>query len=186
MGEDELSQRGRLYAAAARVAVDNHLHAEATEYAIAAVESDPSRADAVAVIEKLGDGPEGVAALKRVYGALARAALGRFGRRAAHYRAARQLEMRAAYEDALEHAVAAFEAAPSEGVRVPVAGSMATHASRLDRPAPLGSVGATTTIPLPKARSMRPRVWAERFMSARRRLPSSPRKARSVAPLLRA
>jgi tetratricopeptide (TPR) repeat protein len=107
--------RGRLLAAAARVALTHGFERHALEAAVGAVHSDPSRSDAVAVVEKLAEGEQGVAALNGVYEVLAKASLGRFGRRAARYRAARQLERLGAHDDALRHAVAAFELAPSTG-----------------------------------------------------------------------
>ncbi len=54
--------------------------------------------------------------LLSLYELLSEAALGCYGERAVHYRAARQLEKRGLPERALEHACAAFEAVPAEGV----------------------------------------------------------------------
>ncbi len=54
--------------------------------------------------------------LERIYAALSKAALGCYGERAVHYRAARNLERRGHLELALAHAVHAFEAVPSEGI----------------------------------------------------------------------
>ncbi|HHH28587.1 MAG TPA: hypothetical protein ENK57_09615, partial [Polyangiaceae bacterium] len=105
----------KLYAAAARVAADEGMTEAALDAAVAAVRTDPSRADAVAIVESIAEGEAGMQALNFVYDTLADAALGRYGYRAAHYRAARQLEKLAAYEDALRHAVNAFEAVPSVG-----------------------------------------------------------------------
>ena len=105
----------KLYAAAARVAADEGMAEAALDAAVAAVRTDPSRADAVAIVESIAEGDAGMQALNFVYDTLADAALGRYGYRAAHYRAARQLEKLTAYEDALRHAVNAFEAVPSVG-----------------------------------------------------------------------
>lgn len=105
----------KLYAAAARVAADESMTEAALDAAVAAVRTDPSRADAVAIVESIAEGDAGMQALNFVYDTLADAALGRYGYRAAHYRAARQLEKHAAYDDALRHAVDAFEAVPSVG-----------------------------------------------------------------------
>ncbi len=105
----------RLYAAAARVAADAGLKELAIDAAVAAVRADPSRGDAVAIVEKTADGEQGLNALNFVYDTLADSALGRYGFRAAHYRAARQLEKLHANEDALRHAVQAFEAVPNVG-----------------------------------------------------------------------
>ncbi|HZO13550.1 MAG TPA: hypothetical protein VFB62_09830, partial [Polyangiaceae bacterium] len=105
----------KLYAAAARVAADHDLVELAINAAVTAVQVDPSRGDAVAVVEKIADGDEGLAALNFIYNTLADTALGRYGYRAAHYRAARQFEKRNAYDHALRHAIMAFEAVPSVG-----------------------------------------------------------------------
>ncbi|MEJ7727931.1 MAG: tetratricopeptide repeat protein [Polyangiaceae bacterium] len=88
---------------------------EALVAAAQAIEIDPSRADAVALVERSAGAPGGLATLDRTYDLLADAALGRYGRRAAHYRGARQLERRGAAALALRHAIACFEAVPTEG-----------------------------------------------------------------------
>lgn len=107
---------GRLYAATARLAADEQILDLALDAAVAAVRIDPSRGDAVAIVEKIAAAEErGLTALNFVYDTLAEAALGRYGFRAAHYRAARQLEKFGAFGDALRHAVLAFEAVPSIG-----------------------------------------------------------------------
>lgn len=107
---------GRLYAATARLAADDGILDLALDAAVAAVRADPSRGDAVAIVEKIAAAEDrGLTALNFVYDTLADAALGRYGFRAAHYRAARQLEKLRAYGDALRHAVLAFEAVPSIG-----------------------------------------------------------------------
>lgn len=111
----EPSLVAKLYAAAARVAADDGMTEAALDAAVASVRTDPSRADAVAIVESIAEGDAGLQALNFVYDTLADAALGRYGYRAAHYRAARQLEKLASYEDALRHAVNAFEAVPSVG-----------------------------------------------------------------------
>src|SRR5690606_3176524 len=88
----------------------------ALDAAVASVRADASRGAAVAIVEKVaGDDEQGLAALNFVYDTLADAALGRYGFRAAHYRAARPLEKLRAYDDALRHAILAFEAVPSVG-----------------------------------------------------------------------
>lgn len=100
---------------AANLAYAHKLTKRAMEIAASAIQIDPSRADAVAIVEKASDGHTGVEILDRIYRVLANAALGCYGRRAAHYRGARQLERRGATIAAMRHAVAAFEAVPSEG-----------------------------------------------------------------------
>jgi hypothetical protein len=85
------------------------------ELAERALDLDPSRADALAVAESVA-GPREAEALCRIYQRLAGAALGRFGERAAHYRGARQLELRGSGTLAFDHALGAFEAIPAAGV----------------------------------------------------------------------
>lgn len=88
----------------------------ALEGALAVLEIDPSNAEAISLAESQAAHVEGGdAAIDRVYRSLAARAMGRFGRRAAHYRAARQLERLGARELALRHALEAFEAVPHEG-----------------------------------------------------------------------
>lgn len=100
---------------AANLAYAHKLSKRAMEIAASAIQIDPLRADAVAIVEKASEGSSGVETLDRIYRVLANAALGCYGRRAAHYRGARQLERRGATVAAMKHAVAAFEAVPSEG-----------------------------------------------------------------------
>jgi hypothetical protein len=104
-----------LLVAAANLASEHAMHDRALRAAVAAIELDPARADAVPLVERSAHVEGGVAALDHAYDRLAAAALGCFGRRAAHYRAARQLEKRGAILAALRHAAACFEAVPSEG-----------------------------------------------------------------------
>jgi hypothetical protein len=103
-----------LIQAAALAASSGHELA-ALEAARQAIALDPSRADAVGIIERCSRVDGGLEILDETYDFLAEAALGRYGRRAAHYRAARELDRRGAVDRALVHAVACFEAVPSEG-----------------------------------------------------------------------
>ncbi|MEM6790242.1 MAG: hypothetical protein AAF715_22160 [Myxococcota bacterium] len=120
---------GRLYAAVARIATENDRRDLALDAAVAAVRSDPQRADAVAVVETIATHTErGVTALAFVYDTLADAARGKYGYRAAHYRAARQLEKLGAHREALRHAVLAFEAVPSIGASCQMLLRLATRA----------------------------------------------------------
>lgn len=75
----------------------------------------PSYADALEVAERAADGPEEHASLSALYELVGVRALGRFGRRAAHYRGARYFERRGEHALALKHAAQAFYAVPSEG-----------------------------------------------------------------------
>lgn len=80
-----------------------------------ALERDPGHADALETAElacrELGRVPE----MSAVYDQVARRARGRFGRRAAHHRAARFFEASGVVMLALKHAAQAFIAVPSEG-----------------------------------------------------------------------
>ncbi|HRI70606.1 MAG TPA: hypothetical protein PK156_40520, partial [Polyangium sp.] len=113
MGEPK--RHAALLIEAANLAYAHKLTRRAMEIAASAIQIDPSRADAVAIVEKASEGTSSVETLDRIYTVLANAALGCYGRRAAHYRGARQLERRGAIVPAMRHAVAAFEAVPSEG-----------------------------------------------------------------------
>lgn len=106
---------------------------QAQALALAAIDADPSRADAIAIVERCVSGDEAAGVLDVAYRKLAAAALGVFGRRAAHYRASRQLERRGALDLALEHAALCFEAVPSEGT---VYLSLARLAERASDPTP--------------------------------------------------
>ncbi len=111
----EPRRRATLLIEAANLAVAHGLPKRALEIGATAIQIDPSRAEAVAIIERSCAVEGGIEVLDRTYEVLAGAALGCYGRRAAHYRGARQLERRGAVEAALRHAVACFEAVPSEG-----------------------------------------------------------------------
>jgi cellulose synthase operon protein C len=114
-GEGAHRVRASLLIEAANLA-NTHGRAESALVAAAsAIESDPSRADAIALVEKNAGAPGGLPILDQTYDLLAAAAMGRYGRRAAHYRGARQLERRGAVDLALRHAAACFEAVPTEG-----------------------------------------------------------------------
>lgn len=109
-------RRVRMALACAQMAAENGLAAYALDAALAALEVEPANTEAIAMVEAQAahvDG--GVAAVDHMYDALAAAAMGIFGRRAAHYRAARQLERLGDRDLALRHALAAFEAVPNEG-----------------------------------------------------------------------
>ncbi len=128
----------------------------ALQAAAAAIESDPTRADAVAWVEKNAHVEGGVAVLDRTYELLAGAALGCFGRRAAHHRAARQLERRGAIELALKHAAACFEAVPSEGTSYVLLTRLAERAGD-----PTEAVRALERVAEAAGKAMRP-AWLKR------------------------
>lgn len=107
--------QGRVLTAAARQAAEHGLDAVAVELAEEAIAIDPTIGEAIAVAEACARGESGAAVVSRIYELLARTAMGIYGQRAAHYRAARQLERRGANALALHHALASFEAVPNEG-----------------------------------------------------------------------
>lgn len=87
----------------------------ALDLATRGITRSPSCADALEVAERAGDKTREFAALSGLYQLVANRALGRFGRRAAHYRGARFFERRGESALALRHAAQAFHAVPSEG-----------------------------------------------------------------------
>ncbi|MDF3065325.1 MAG: hypothetical protein K0R38_926 [Polyangiaceae bacterium] len=125
----EPTHAARLLAVAAGVALSAGRMQDAFETAARALELDPARADVLALAERTA-GDEDFDALERIYDALGRAALGRYGERAVHYRAARQFERRRELSRALRHAIAAFEAVPSEGVAYVTMARLAQHSER--------------------------------------------------------
>ncbi|MBI4701476.1 MAG: hypothetical protein HY744_10005 [Deltaproteobacteria bacterium] len=106
---------GRILAAASRLAWAQSQPEGAAEAALEALRRDPSHTEPLAVLEQAATGPQGLAALGQAYDLLSTSAVGPHGRRAAHYRAARQFEQRGAYDLAWRHAVGALEAVPGEG-----------------------------------------------------------------------
>jgi tetratricopeptide (TPR) repeat protein len=108
-------EAARVLVVAATLALELGRPREAFALSSRGLELDPSRTDVLGVVERAA-GEEDVDALERLYQLLAEATVGRFGERAAHYRAARQMERRKALPQALSHAVRAFELVPSEGV----------------------------------------------------------------------
>ena len=107
-------ETARVLAVASTVALSAGKLEEAFRVACQALELDPARTDVLAVAERAAS-EEQLPALEKLYLRLSDAALGPYGERAVHYRAARQLEKRDLTELALAHAVRAFEAVPSEG-----------------------------------------------------------------------
>lgn len=110
------AERVAIAMAAGHLAAEHGLAQHALDAALAALNVEPCHADAISLAESQAAHVEGgELAIDHIYEALAEGALGMFGRRAAHYRAARQLERLGAREPALKHALAAFEAVPTEG-----------------------------------------------------------------------
>jgi hypothetical protein len=113
--ETNRERAGSLAAEAARAALVLGEPGRAFALACVAIERDPRLADALETAERGAISSEHLSEMTRLYDAVANAALGRFGRRAAHYRAARFFDNRSDPGLALKHAAQAFSAVPSEG-----------------------------------------------------------------------
>lgn len=113
--QQETTERARILSVAAGVALEAGRLGAALDIGARALALDPSRTDVLAIVERSAR-QEDIAALDAVYLGLAKRALGIYGMRAAHYRAARQMEQRKQLDRAFSHALKAFEAVPTEGV----------------------------------------------------------------------
>lgn len=100
---------------AARAALGVGRAWRAFELACLALERDPEQADALEIAEDGAVAAGRPEVMTGVYDAMASRSLGRFGRRAAHYRGARFFEQHASPRLALMHAGEAFVAVPTEG-----------------------------------------------------------------------
>ena len=101
--------------AASRAALSIAEFRAAFDFAARGLARAPARGDALEIAERSATQPDDHAALSGIYELVASRALGRFGRRAAHYRGARFFERRGDHGLALKHAAQAFYAVPSEG-----------------------------------------------------------------------
>ncbi|MBI3202286.1 MAG: hypothetical protein HYZ29_12140 [Myxococcales bacterium] len=119
----------RLLGVAATVALGAGENAEALRIAVEALDLDPTFADMLAVAERAA-GPGDIDVLEALYETLSRAALGTFGERAVHYRAARYLERHGEDSRALDHAIRAFRAVPAEGITFVLMGRLAERSGR--------------------------------------------------------
>ncbi|MFO0739726.1 MAG: hypothetical protein U0270_27760 [Labilithrix sp.] len=100
---------------AAKAALEVRAFARALGLAKVALERDPGHADALETAELACRELARVPEMSGIYDQVARRARGRFGRRAAHHRAARFFEAGGVVMLALKHAAQAFIAVPSEG-----------------------------------------------------------------------
>ena len=123
---------GRLLGLAARFALEAQRPADAFRLAREALTKHPANADVLTIAESAATSQD-VDELVALYRTLAQATLGRYGERAVHYRAARQLERRGHHDVALQHAVAAFEAVPGEGVAFVLMARLADRAGDSDQ-----------------------------------------------------
>ncbi|OJY26921.1 MAG: hypothetical protein BGO98_44165 [Myxococcales bacterium 68-20] len=128
--ESDRVRSGVIATQAARAALDVGAHSRALGLAKIALERDPGHADALETAEtacaKLSRVPE----MSPIYDQVARRARGRFGRRAAHHRAARFFEAGGVAMMALKHAAQAFIAVPSEGTTLSLLQRTAAKAQR--------------------------------------------------------
>lgn len=108
--------RVALALAAAQIATEQGLASWALDAACRVLALEPGQPEAIAIAEMHAPSVDrGAEAIDGIYTALATGAMGTYGRRAAHYRAARQLEALGAPGLALTHALHAIEAVPNEG-----------------------------------------------------------------------
>ncbi|NUO52365.1 MAG: hypothetical protein HOV80_26235, partial [Polyangiaceae bacterium] len=108
--------RVALALAAAQIATEEGLASWALDAACRVLALEVGHAEAIAIAEMHApDVERGADAIDTIYSALAAAAMGSYGRRAAHYRAARQLEALEAPQLARRHALLALQAVPNEG-----------------------------------------------------------------------
>lgn len=130
---DREADRGRsaiIAMEAARAALDLGSYPRALGLAKTALERDPARAEALETAEHASKQLARVPDMSPVYDQVARRSLGRFGRRAAHHRAARYFEASGAAMLALKHAAQAFIAVPSEGTTLALLQRTAEKAQR--------------------------------------------------------
>ncbi len=105
---------GLVLSLAASVAAAGRLRDEAYRLGHEAISRDPSRAEALAIVESSAQ-PADAPALAELFDSMASAAKGAFGRRAVRYRGARALERLGAFDLALSQAAMAFEEVPTLG-----------------------------------------------------------------------
>ncbi|MCL2823477.1 MAG: hypothetical protein FWD57_05740, partial [Polyangiaceae bacterium] len=102
--EDPVRRASALVVAAARAIASNRTDT-ATDLALEALHLDPRRTDALVIVEHATEGSASVEVLRQAHALAAAGAKGRFGRCAAHLRAARILEARGHVAASLAHAI---------------------------------------------------------------------------------
>ena len=127
--ETDRARGGIIATEAARAALEGGAFPRAIALARAALERNPSHAEALAIAERASEKLGRRNEMSPIYDYAARGALGRFGRRAAHHRAARFFEAHAPML-ALKHAAQAFIAVPSEGTTLSLLERTADRAQR--------------------------------------------------------
>jgi hypothetical protein len=126
--EPSPERSGALAAEAARAALALGEPGRALDLAAVAIERHPRLADALEIAEKGAASSGRVSEMTRLYDRVAGSSLGRFGRRAAHYRGARFFDQKNDPGLALKHAAQAFRAVPSEGAAFVLLRRMAERA----------------------------------------------------------
>ena len=127
--EPDRTRGGIIATEAARAALEGGAFPRAIVLARTALELNPSHAGALAIAERASERLGRRNEMSPIYDCAARGALGRFGRRAAHHRAARFFEAHAPML-ALKHAAQAFIAVPSEGTTLSLLERTADRAQR--------------------------------------------------------
>lgn len=127
--EGDRARAGIIATEAARAAAEGGAFPRAIALSRTALERNPSHAEALAIAERASVKIGRLQEMSPIYDYAARGALGRFGRRAAHHRAARFFEAHAPML-ALKHAAQAFIAVPSEGTTLSLLERTADRAQR--------------------------------------------------------
>ncbi|HWL88005.1 MAG TPA: tetratricopeptide repeat protein, partial [Polyangiaceae bacterium] len=113
--ETDPAASGAIAAEAARAGLVVGEAGRAFDLVVLALERYPEHTEALEIAEDCALASGRVLEMSGLYDAMGARALGRFGRRAAHYRGARFFEHHGDAERALKHAGDAFVAVPSEG-----------------------------------------------------------------------
>ena len=113
--ESDQATSGAIAAEAARASLVVGEATRGFDLAAIALERDPEHTEALEIAEQCAIRADRIVEMSALYDAMGERALGRFGRRAAHYRGARFFEHHGDPQRALKHASDAFVAVPSEG-----------------------------------------------------------------------
>lgn len=128
--ESDRVRGGIIATEAARAAYEAHADARAFMLAKTALDRDPKHTAALETAELACSRIERVQDMAPLFDQVARRSLGRFGRRAAHHRAARYFDAGGIPMLALKHAAQAFIAVPSEGSTLALLARTAERAHR--------------------------------------------------------
>lgn len=128
--EPDRARAAMIATEAARAALDAGAHDRALLLARTALDRHAGHAEALAIAEQATQRLERVPEMSAIYDQVGRRALGRFGRRAAHHRAARFFAEGGVPMLALKHAAQAFVAVPSEGSTLELLERTADRANR--------------------------------------------------------